>query len=473
MTDNHSGHRRRILVCTPDSLGARMAGPAIRAVEISRELAKHCEVRLISTNRSNLVLENIDVDYANGEDLRPHVAWADVIVLQGSVLAAHDWITDEDVAVAVDIYDPIHLEILEQARYFSDDERFRLSQGTRDMINQQILRADFLLCASEKQRDFWLGHLASLGRVSPVNYDYDTSLRSLLAVVPFGISAEPPVQTRSGIKGVVNGIAQEDKLVIWGGGIYNWFDPLTLIRAIHRLSATRPNLRMYFLGGKHPNPDVPEMEMVGKAVALARELGILDTFVFFNEGWVPYEDRANFLLDADLGVSTHFDHLETTFSFRTRILDYLWAGLPIVATQGDTFESIITHNDIGRVVPPEDIDALVDAIDYCLYDATSPQRLRKNVATFAKVMHWNLLLRPLVDFCKNPHRAADVSLLATPRAHNMIHEYDAVRAEADRLAYRIHKMETSTSWRVTRPIRAVKSLMLRLAAASRRRGSRR
>ena len=53
--------------------------------------------------------------------------------------------------------------------------------------------------------------------------------------------------------------------------------------------------------------------------------------------WVPYDERADFLLDADLGVSTHLEHIETAYSFRTRVLDYWWAGLPVVATDGDTF----------------------------------------------------------------------------------------------------------------------------------------
>ena len=47
--------------------------------------------------------------------------------------------------------------------------------------------------------------------------------------------------------------------------------------------------------------------------------------MFFNEDWVAYDDRQNYLLEADVGVSTHLDHVETEFSFRTRILDYLWA----------------------------------------------------------------------------------------------------------------------------------------------------
>jgi hypothetical protein len=36
-----------------------------------------------------------------------------------------------------------------------------------------------------------------------------------------------------------------------------------------------------------------------------------------------------------IGVSAHPAHLETRFAFRTRMLDYLWAGLPIVSTEGE------------------------------------------------------------------------------------------------------------------------------------------
>jgi hypothetical protein len=49
--------------------------------------------------------------------------------------------------------------------------------------------------------------------------------------------------------------------------------------------------------------------------------------VVFHEQWVPYDERVDWLTDADIGVSLHRHHLETELSFRTRVLDYLWAGL--------------------------------------------------------------------------------------------------------------------------------------------------
>ncbi|MDR6904647.1 glycosyltransferase involved in cell wall biosynthesis [Agromyces sp. 3263] len=435
--------RPRILVCTPDSLGAQMAGPAIRALEIAKVLAQQNEVRLVSTQQADLSHPDFEVAFADDTSLRDHAEWSDAVVFQGHVMASHPWLADEQYVLVADIYDPMHLEVLEQTRYLTDEDRQHVSQLTTEVLNAQIERADFLLCASEKQRDFWLGQMAALGRINPLSYDADNTLRSLLAVAPFGIGDQTPVQRRHGIKGAVEGIAPTDKVVIWGGGIYNWFDPITLIRAVHQLSERHPDLRLFFLGVAHPNPNVPEMEMSVNARRVAVELDLLDRVVFFNEGWVPYDERADYLLDADLGVSTHFDHLETAFSFRTRILDYLWAGLPIVSTDHDTFATIVLSEQLGRVVPPEDVDALSTALEECLYSEMETARLRENVRRYAERMRWSNVLQPLVQFCSAPKPAADRGVRS-------------VRAEQrNAMRIRIESLEQSTSWRITRPLRWV------------------
>jgi glycosyltransferase involved in cell wall biosynthesis len=433
----------RILVCTPDSLGSQMAGPAIRALEIAKILSRQNQVRLVSTQRADLQHPDFAVDFADDVSLREHADWSDAIVFQGHVLSSHPWLADERYVLVADIYDPMHLEVLEQSRYLSAEDRLHVSLLTAEVLNTQIERADFLLCASEKQRDFWLGQMAALGRINPLSYDADNTLRSLLAVAPFGIGDAPPVQHRHGIKGSVDGIAATDKVVIWGGGIYNWFDPITLIRAVDRLSQRHPDLRLFFLGVSHPNPNVPEMEMSMRARELAAELDLLDRVVFFNEGWVPYDERADYLLDADLGVSTHFDHLETAFSFRTRMLDYLWAGLPIVSTDHDTFASIVMSEELGRVVPPEDIEALSVALEECLYDGEQAVKLRANVRRYAERMHWSNVLAPLAEFCRAPKPAADRGV-------------QSVRVQQrEALVTRVEGLEQSTSWRLTRPLRWV------------------
>ncbi len=103
-------------------------------------------------------------------------------------------------------------------------------------------------------------------------------------MVPFGVPSEPAVHVEQVAKGVIAGIGVDDELVLWGGGIYNWFDPETLVRAVGLLRSSRPKLRLLFLGVAHPNPTVPRMRAAAQAYRLADELGLLGVHVFFSDG---------------------------------------------------------------------------------------------------------------------------------------------------------------------------------------------
>lgn len=444
--------RRNVLVLTADSLSTRMAGPAIRAFEIAKALSSVANVKLVSTVHSSLQHPGLDISDVSGGGMRPAVNWADVIIFQGHILSSHPWIAATDKIIVADIYDPMHLEDLEQQKERDFGERLHMSTDVTTVLNEQILRADFMVCASEKQRDFWLGQLAAMGRLNPATYDQDSSLRSLIDVVSFGVQDAAPVQKRHAIKGAVDGIAETDKVILWGGGIYNWFDPLTLIRAVGNLAKRRPEVKLFFLGVAHPNPNVPTMQMAYDAVLLAEELGLLDTTVFFNEGWVPYEDRADYLLDADLGVSTHLDHLETKYSFRTRILDYLWASLPVVATDGDTFAEIIGRRGIGQVVQPEDVDGLEAALERVLFDDEVHGAMTAASKRLADQLKWEKVVEPLVRFVTTGERAPDLAqgLRTTP----------VLKISA--LEGRVRGLEESVSWRVTAPLRALSTAVRRL-----------
>jgi len=417
--------RRRIVVVTGETLSAKIAGPAIRAWAMADALSAEHDVELVTLGKCTITHPHMACRSVNGLALRALEHWCDVLVVQGLVLSSFPFLRDSRKVIVVDVYNPFHLEQLEQGKDIGEANRAQMVRECVTALNDQLSRGDFFLCASSKQRDFWLGQLSALGRVNPQTYDADETLESLIAVSPFGVADTPPEHTRPALKGVVPGIGADDKVILWGGGIYNWFDPLTLLRAIDRLRARRPDVRLYFLGLKHPNPDVPEMRMAVATRALADALGLTDKHVFFNEDWVDYDDRQNFLLEADIGVSTHLDHVETAFSFRTRILDYLWASLPIVATAGDTFAALIDEHGLGITVPAGDVDALEEALFRLLDDETLAAGCRERVAAFAPRYSWAKVLAPLLEFCRAPRRAPDLAATgAVVRAH---HEIQPVR----------------------------------------------
>jgi glycosyltransferase involved in cell wall biosynthesis len=402
----------KLLVVSNDEVGPQMAGPGIRYYHFARELSERYDVTLVVPTRPKESLGDFDVLQASdwrGRRFRSLARTYDVLVAQ----TLRSWtMTDlarADVRVVYDLYDPFLIGNLDFNAGEDVSLRYLRVAFRAPTLLQEIalLTGNAFVCASERQRDFWIGMLGALGRIDPESAVDDPSFRVLIDVVPFGLEPAPPVATRQVLKGVVPGIDEDDKVLLWGGGIWNWFDPLTPIRAVHALSRKRDDVKLFFLGVKHPNPGVHQLAMTTRAVELAKELGLYDRFVFFNFGWVPYADRANYLLESDLGISSHLDTLETRFSFRTRLLDYFWASLPTVATEGDVLSDLVADGNLGRTVPVGSVDDWVRAIEALLDDPAEYARVRRNTEQAREAFAWPRVVEPLARLAALPGRALE------------------------------------------------------------------
>jgi glycosyltransferase involved in cell wall biosynthesis len=401
----------RVLLLCSEPLRERLAGPAIRTWEMARALSRRGHPVTVATlgavGRQGDGFRLVELSAGGAEAL---VDESDVVVIQGAFYATMPWLADKPQVQIMDLYDPYHVELLPLLAGVAEPEaRRRLAEVTRE-VSAQLARADLVLCASERQRDLWNGHLAALGRLLDVEREGPAG--ELVTVVPFGVSDEPFAPRRSAVKGVVDGIEPGDFLLLWAGGIYDWFDPLTLIDAVAASADRAPGVRLFFLATTHPNPEHPAHAMVGRAQERARELGVLGSRVFFNESWVPFEDRADYLGDGDIGVTTHAPSLETRYSYRTRNLDYLWAGIPLITTEGDVFGDAALAEGFGASVPAGDVAALADRIAAA---AASPELVSdwaEGARAAGERRRWSVVLSPLLDFCANPRRAPGPSWLS-------------------------------------------------------------
>lgn len=384
----------KILLYCFEIVGKSMAGPAIRYWEFAKVLSQRHEVVLLTPNQPDILPVGFAVRQHNRQILAQEMKNADLIITQ----AVTHWMAWQakrsGIKIILDAYDPMPLENL---------ERFKsLPLHLREHKNKQVVNgflfsfqmADAFLCANDKQRDLWVGLLMGLGRITPQLYDADPTLNHLIGIVPFGLPQDTPKHGGNGLRKMFH-LSQDAKVMLWGGGIWNWFDPLTLIKAVKQLSQTADPIHLVFMGVKHPNEKIPAMKMSHAAVQLAKDLDLFDKYVFFNFAWTPYEQRQDFLLDADIGVSTHFEHLETQYSFRTRILDYIWAGLPIIATQGDAFADMIETHQLGYVVPYEDTQAIVSAIREIFKHPNHMQQIKKNLAEIRPQFSWEQVALPI------------------------------------------------------------------------------
>jgi glycosyltransferase involved in cell wall biosynthesis len=385
-----------------------MAGPGVRAWEMARALARQgLPVRLAVPNVDPPAPEELAVVsyHDRPERLAPLAREASAVLVQGFLLQKAPGLAAAGVPLIVDLYDPF---ILENLHLFAHDRLpFRQSIHAEHLgvLNAQLQAGDFFLCASERQRDFWLGMLAANNRLNPQTYDADPTLRSLIDVVPYGLPSEPPRATGPVLKGVHLHIGPHDRVVLWNGGLWDWLDPLTLVRAMGRVAAEHPDVRVVFLGTRHPNAALPEMAMPQRTRELADTLGLADRVVLLD--WVPYADRGAYLLEADVGVSLHPDGVETRYAFRSRLLDCFWAGLPMVCTRGDALGDLVEREGLGRVVPFGDERAVAEALSALLAQPALRADLAPRFARVAAALTWDEAVQPLAAYLRAPHLAPD------------------------------------------------------------------
>jgi glycosyltransferase involved in cell wall biosynthesis len=420
------GIRPHVLLLTHESLRTNMSGPAIRVLEMARALSRAARVTVCAPAPLEVRDDRVALvpfDPARPAALKAQAETADALIVQGFALTSYPFLTALVCPIVADLYCPFTIEHLEQHRAAGIPVPASHESDAASVLavqNAQLQQADYFICASERQRDFWIGTLHTAGRVNPRTLARDADLRTLIDVVPFGLPAEPVAQAadraresrlRRGLpagvmKGIHPAIRSTDRVLLWGGSLLDWQDPETLVIAMSRLARTRDDIKLFFMGVKHPNPQVAPMAVVERSRRLAESLGIAGSHVIFND-WVPYDERALYLMEADLGVSTHHAHLETRYAFRTRMLDYLWARLPIVCTEGDYFGDLVRAKGLGRAVPPGDPDVLAAAIAEMLDAEPARHAASEALGTVADAMTWDRVVEPLRRWCADPLFAAD------------------------------------------------------------------
>jgi hypothetical protein len=336
----------------------------------------------------------------NDRDLRPRVALADVVIVQPGRYVAEVLAGAKVRCLIVDLYNPVVTEAVAMAA--PTEPGLAQFGGAMRWYRYFLNRGDFFLCAGERQRQFTLGALAHAGRLNPL-----TDPDDLLRVVPMGVeSAPPPAQPAERLlRGRV--VPENAELLLWPGGIYRWFEGVTAVRALARLRAARPGVALVFVGAENPLDPVAARSGVVEAKAAAQELGVLEDGVHFVP-WQPYEQRAAIYREADLAVLTHRPLLEAWLSWRTRSLDCLWGGLPLVVTRGDEVGEIAERAGAAVCVPPEDPDSLAAALGDLL---AHPER-RAGMAMAARRLateSWSRerVTEPLHEICLSPRPAPD------------------------------------------------------------------
>ena len=307
----------------------------------------------------------------------------------------------DDQQLILDCYVPIYVEV--SAR--DSDHKDREYQAFKiDVIRWQrvLQRGDLFLCANSAQKDFYRGVLAAVGRINPITYGED-----YIHIVPYGVYREEPVQKNHPIDKLIG----EDEgyyKVLWFGGIYPWFDIRELADAIKKVNKTIPT-KLVVVGAKNPFNTHPDfVARYDKFVKYIQE-NDLEQYVVLQE-WVNFNDRADWYLDADVVVVFNKLGEENKLAWRTRLVDFMWADLPVLTNGGDPLgEEMISNNAAVRIE-----DTTADVVAAAILNALksgdkSVAELKKSMQKLKQAYYWDVVTMAISNKIYKGGRAKDAA----------------------------------------------------------------
>ena len=400
-----------LLIVCQTLIQPHMAGPSLRYMALARTLSKDLRVILAAPVAEGVGPEDFEwLIYGKDPALLVEAAQnAAFILVSGYVLHKFPALNKVKACRIVDLYDPMPLENL---FYRADDPvNVRLSAHESDVevFNRLVRAGDFFICGSERQRDFWLGVLMANLRLNPMTFDGDEDFRGLIDVVSTGLPSHGRPE-KTFLMGEDPAVPDGSKIILWGGGIWNWLDPLTVLEAFLDIYQDHPEARLVFLGARHPNPEVPAHEMAARTLARAKESGLVGTQIFFFD-WLSVPEREALLFESHIGVVAHPEHIETRFSLRTRVFDYFWARLPVLATSGDVVSEWVAAYGVGQVVAPGQAVEMAAALDALLLQPKTDFSDRFDA--LHERFSWEKQAEPLRRFCLRGTPAVDKPWLAS------------------------------------------------------------
>ncbi|TAL15314.1 glycosyltransferase family 1 protein [Patescibacteria group bacterium] len=307
-----------------------------------------------------------------------------------------------DQQLILDCYVPIYIEM--SARKSSDlrgeYEAFQFELRRWDHV---LRRGDLFLCANNAQKDFYEGVLSAVGKINPVTYGDE-----LIKVVPYGIYREKPVAKTKPVDELLHN--KKALKVLWFGGIYPWFDLEKLIAAIGLVSKTTP-CELTVVGAKNPFNTHPDFIKKYENLVSFIDRGSYGNIIHMVD-WVDFKDRADWYLDSDIVLVVNEEGPENKLAWRTRLVDFVWADLPILTNGGDPLGEMLLNANAAIRLNGLSTESIAHSIQQLGKDKTKAMDLKKNVQLLRGSLFWDIVAQPVVDAIRSSVKSKDRSFAA-------------------------------------------------------------
>jgi glycosyltransferase involved in cell wall biosynthesis len=419
-----TSERTRVLIPISEPIGGQMSAVGIRKLEIGKALAPHCDVTFGVSET-----ENDDVPGAklaacrNRREFRGLLSRHDVLYTLGLTSDRFLDVARSGIRVVLDMYTPLAIEILESWPEMPTALLERMHRRITRWTIAQLGLADFTVCAGEAQRDMWIGTLNAAGLLDAAAARAEPDVRNLIDVVPMGVPEGQPTAHGRPLRDRLPEHCRDDFLLLWSSKILAWQDPLTLLEAMQILRHEEPRIRLVVLGiGQPPSASGrslvdPAALRTHEALDAARTLGLIDKTVFFITERVPYRDIGACYRDADAAVATYPASLETHYCLGSRLLDFVWAGLPMVVSGGALQRELVNDQGLGLVVAPGDAAGLARKIRELKRGVEAGAFPQARFDAARTWLRWPILAEPIIEYCQTPYARTRKPRRRLARAH--------------------------------------------------------
>jgi hypothetical protein len=192
---------------------------------------------------------------------------------------------------------------------------------------------DLYLTTTERERYYVVGLLAASHRLSaPVLERFDP-LVTVVRMTPSPAAAVGGTRRRTG--------GGSSLSVLLAGAFLPWYDYSPLGEAVNSLDpALAAHVRVRVLGGNPRDPS--QVARVTKALTSGPNAGCFE-FV----GLVPFDRRLDHYRWADVALAVGAASIEDDLSARTRVVDAVGVGLPILTTGRDEYSRDVVDGGAG------------------------------------------------------------------------------------------------------------------------------
>jgi len=262
-----------------------------------------------------------------------------------------------------------------------------------------LRRADKISVVSEAQRMAVWGELTTVGRLNRHNVEYEMVVKIPGSVDPSRVG-EPPRDRHS----LTRLIGQDDAFVVlWSGAFNTWTDPVTLFEGLERAIAADPTIHFVATGGAIPGHADAVFETFQARVEHSPHRSRYHLL-----GWVPAEQFAVHLAGGHLAICADFPCVETLIGVRTRLLEAMMHGLPVLMTRGTELSLELERGGAAWVVAPRDPQALADGMLAAARDRNGTAAMGQQARRFVEAHYFvERTLAPLVQWAEGPCFAPD------------------------------------------------------------------